>query len=103
MRLFTWMVNKEKVSKKNNHNCVIIIVFPCLKLCLLIKYQKFGRPQACNFIKKETVAQVFSCEFCEISKNTFSTEHLRTTASGIYFSTFHILKGNAIILRILYF
>ena len=27
---------------------------------------------ACNFIKKETPAQVFSCEFCEISKNTFS-------------------------------
>ena len=24
------------------------------------------------FIKKETLAQVFSCEFCEISKNTFS-------------------------------
>ena len=23
------------------------------------------------FIKKETLAQVFSCEFCEISKNTF--------------------------------
>ena len=29
------------------------------------------RPQACNFIKKETLVQVFSCEFCEISKNTF--------------------------------
>ena len=27
--------------------------------------------QVCNFIKKETLAQVFSCEFCEISKNTF--------------------------------
>ena len=25
----------------------------------------------CNFIKKETQAQVFFCEFCEISKNTF--------------------------------
>ena len=25
-----------------------------------------------NFIKKETLAQVFSCDFCEISKNTFS-------------------------------
>ena len=25
-----------------------------------------------NFIKKETLAQVFSCEFCEISKNIFS-------------------------------
>ena len=31
---------------------------------------------ACNFIKKETLAQVFSCEFCKISKNTFLTEPL---------------------------
>ena len=29
--------------------------------------------QACNFIKKETLAQVFSREFCEISENTFLT------------------------------
>ena len=28
--------------------------------------------EACNFIKKETLAQLFSCEFCEISKKTFS-------------------------------
>ena len=28
--------------------------------------------QACNFIKKETLAQTFSCKFCDISKNTFS-------------------------------
>ena len=34
------------------------------------------RPMACNFIKKETLAQVFSCEFCKISKNIFFTEHL---------------------------
>ena len=27
--------------------------------------------QAWNFIKNESLAQVFSCEFCEISKNTF--------------------------------
>ena len=33
-------------------------------------------------IKKETLAQLFSCEFCEISKNAFFTEHLRTTASA---------------------
>ena len=30
---------------------------------------------------KETLAQVFSCEFCKISKNTFFTEHLWMTAS----------------------
>ena len=29
-------------------------------------------PEAYNFIKKETLAQVFSFEFCEISKNSFS-------------------------------
>ena len=34
-------------------------------------------------IKKETLAQVFSCEFCEIFRKTYFTEHLRTTASGI--------------------
>ena len=28
-------------------------------------------PQACNLIKKETLTQVFSCEFCEISNNIF--------------------------------
>ena len=27
--------------------------------------------------KKETLAQVFSCEFCEIFKNAFFIEHLR--------------------------
>ena len=31
--------------------------------------------------KKEVLTQVFSCEFCEIFKNTFFTEHLRATAS----------------------
>ena len=38
-------------------------------------------------LKKETLAQVFSCEFCEISKNTFFTEHLWWLPS-----VFHITK-----------
>ena len=37
--------------------------------------------RACNFIKKETLTQVFSCEFCEIFKKTIFTEHMRTAAS----------------------
>ena len=28
--------------------------------------------EACNFIKNKTLAQVFYCEFCDISKNTCS-------------------------------
>ena len=40
--------------------------------------------QLYNFIKKETLTQVFSCEFCEILKSTFLIEHLPTTASISY-------------------
>ena len=44
------------------------------------------------------MAQVFACEFYEISKNTFFTEHLRATASAftiesklsILFLQFHL-------------
>ena len=39
-------------------------------------------PQACNFIKKETLAQVFSCEFCDISKNTFYYRTRLVAVSG---------------------
>ena len=35
----------------------------------------------CNFIKKEALAQVFCCEFCEISQNTFSYRTAPVAAS----------------------
>ena len=43
------------------------------------------RPQACNFIKKETATKVFSCEYCKNFKNTFSH---RTTPVGASVITF---------------
>ena len=61
--------------------------------------------QACNFIKKTTLAQAFSCEFCEISKNTFFTEHLWTAASAHgYFcdnetNSFTVLGGSPELLK----
>ena len=39
----------------------------CARVSILIKLQA-----ASNFIKIETLAQAISCEFCEISNNTFS-------------------------------
>ena len=57
----------------------------CARVSDLIKLQAWPKEtlaQACNFIKLETLAQVFSCEFCEISKDTFFTEHLWKTASS---------------------
>ena len=48
------------------------------------------------------MAQVFSCEFCEIFNNTFFTEHLRTTASVIIFN--YIQRSNQdIIVQLEYF
>ena len=37
-------------------------------------------PQPATLLKKR-LPQVFSCEFCEISKNIFFTEHLGATVS----------------------
>ena len=48
-------------------------------------FNKVAGLQVCNFIKKETLAQVFSCEFCEIFKNTYFEEHLQTAASNSFF------------------
>ena len=52
-------VKKVEISQYSQENIYARVSF-------LIKFQV-----ACNFIKKETLAQVFSCEFYEISKNTF--------------------------------
>ena len=69
----------------------------CARVSFLIKLQASGR--FCSFcfrrqaessvsglqlLKKETLARVFSGEFCEIYKNTFSKEHLGTTASVVF-------------------
>ena len=50
------------------------------KKCFLRKCAKFTRKHLCqNFIKKEALAQVFSCEFCKMFKNI-----LQNTSSGSF-------------------
>ena len=50
----------------------------CARVYFLIKLQA----DVCKLtLLKKRLAQVFSCEFCKISKNTFFIEHLRVTAS----------------------
>ena len=51
-------------------------------IILLEKLDHYGA-MVCNFIKEETLAQVLSCEFCKISKNTLFPEHLQTTPSMV--------------------
>ena len=50
-------------------------------LCQSLYFNKVA-DQSCNFIKIETLAQVFSCGFYKISKNTFSWRTPLVTASG---------------------
>ena len=74
--------------KVNRRNKLLLVLQNWPSFIILLDYiRKWGAirvsfTQACNFIKKETLAQVFSCDFCEISKNTFFTEHLGATASA---------------------
>ena len=52
-----------------------------------LKFHKIHRKiplpesESCNLIKKEILAQVFSCEFCEIFKNPF---FLQSTSGGCF-------------------
>ena len=82
-----------KISQNSKKNT-------CARVSFLMKFLT----EVCNFIKKETLAQVFSCEFFEISKNTFFTEHLWATehlflksTSGSCFSGFIVQISHIIL------
>ena len=65
----------------------------CPRTCPEVLYKKVA---GLRLIKKETLAQVFSCEVCEICKNAFFTEHLRSSASEVFtfFSKLYLLLVN---------
>ena len=77
------------VEKTNCLTVVFCSYFPFFVLCaqskarILIQFLFYQNvsPPASSFIEKETLAQVFSCEFGKIFKNTFFTEHTQATVS----------------------
>ena len=60
-----------KISQNSQENT-------CARASFLIKLQT----ETCNFIIIETLPQVFSCEFYEISKKTFSYRTFPVAASA---------------------
>ena len=70
---FTEYLRWPYKRRRNNHQ-------KCYTKKAFLKISQNSHENTCT-IKKETLAQVFSFEFCKIFKNTFFTEHLRTTAS----------------------
>ena len=82
-----WSLRLWGSAKSSHRRCSIKKVFlkisensqenTCVRASFLINLQA----ETCNFIKKETLTQVFSCEFSEIFKNNFFAEQLRATDS----------------------
>ena len=66
----------KKVSLEISHNSQ---ENTCARVSFSITWQAADY----KFIKKETLAHIFSCELREISKNFFSIEHLPMTASVV--------------------
>ena len=70
----------------NSNNLLVeAVVQRCCEKGVFKNFAKFTGKHLCyslffnKVFKKETLAQVFSCEFCEISKNSLFTEYLWAT------------------------
>ena len=81
--IFVFFLVLSKEFRSSHQRCSMkkgvlrnLTKFTCARVSFLISC----KAQVCDFIKKEAVAQMFSCKFCEFSKNTFFTEHLRAIA-----------------------
>ena len=88
MNLFPCLINSfviNDVYKSLKEN--VSITWKASKVVFVFWEAVVQRCSVKKVLKKETLAQVFSCEFCEISKNTFFTEHLWWLPS-----VFHITK-----------
>ena len=72
--------NKSILDEKSKH-LNSIKVFPVFLFHLSVE-MKQAVVLACYFVEKETLQQVFSCEFWEISRNTFSYRKPQVAASG---------------------
>ena len=86
-KIFTNVVPSQTPSRSSHLRCSVKKVF--LKICEVSQETLLKR--ACKFIKKRLQHTCFSCEICEIFKNTYLEEHLQTTAS--------LLLGFAIVIR----
>ena len=85
--------------------------FLTIHICSLQKKQSsrcVQMPEACNFVKKETPTQAFSCEPCKIFKNTFfyrtplvaqKIDRRRGFMGNRVFSKKHLTKKSSNILK----
>ena len=83
---FTHRLRLELCTERNK--AVVELGAKFFELKAVLKISEYSQEyieglKACSFIKKETPAQVFSCEYSGIFKNIYFEEHLRTAASEL--------------------
>ena len=85
-------VRVKSFRKKNKQawNCLDNLIYYTTVRQVLIESSQ-NLLEACNFINKENLAQVFSCEFYEFLRTPFFTEHL------LWLLPFRYIKINAFI------
>ena len=66
--------------------------FTVTHLCHSLFFNKVADLRPATLLKKKALAQMFSCEFCEIFKNTFSYRTPPVAASGTTLSTSSLAK-----------
>ena len=81
--LFTQYMWKYETAKEVISNFKRFKHFRTSRPEMFCKRGILGNAATCNFINKETLAQTFSCEFYEISKNTFFHGTPLMAVSGI--------------------
>ena len=73
LRYITWIEVYPSAMKKQSKSRQSLFFNKVVGLRLATFIEKLALAQmACNFIKRETLTQMFSGEFCEISKNALS-------------------------------
>ena len=86
----SWQCSVERILLylQENETTLFLSFELSLALVMTVKDNRFAQVfSACNFIQKEALAQMFSCKFCEISKNTFFEQHLRKFKQKFKMST----------------
>ena len=85
-----WKISDEYSLSRNTNLRSTVQVYPeavvwrCSVKKVFLEIS-LNSQKACNFIKKETLAQVLSCEFCEIFKNSFFCRTSLVAASVFHF------------------
>ena len=88
-----FVINGVYLSLKEN----VSITWNASKMVFVFWEAAVQRCSVKKVLKKVTLARVFSCEFCEISKNTFFLEHLWATASELLIYLESLRQSNEIL------